>query len=49
MPKLKKNLIEVLYKLKNKVSVDFNNELEIKTNKIKQELENKPITKILKK
>lgn len=49
MPKLRRNLIEVLCKTKNKVSNDLKYELEMKTEKIKEELNNKPITKILKK
>jgi len=49
VPKLRKNLIEDLYKVRNEVSGVLNNELEEKTQKIKQELNNKPITKILKK
>jgi len=49
MPKLRKNLIDVLRKVRNKASTDLDNQLEIETQKLKQEFNNKPITKILKK
>jgi len=49
MPNLRKNLIDVLRKVRNKASTDLDNQLEIETQKLKQEFNNKPITKILKK
>lgn len=49
VPKLRSNLIDVLYKVRKKVRDELKSELEEETQKIKQELNNKPITKMLKK
>ncbi|MBO5909184.1 MAG: hypothetical protein J6Q67_05320, partial [Clostridia bacterium] len=49
IPKLRSNLIEVLRKVRDKVRVDIKDELEIETENLKEELNNKPIVKMLKK
>jgi len=49
IPKLRRNLIDVLRKVRNQVKKEFDNELNIEKIKKEQELNNKPITKILKK
>lgn len=49
MPKLRENLIDVLRKVRNKVSTGIKEEINQETIKLEQELNNKPITKILKK
>lgn len=49
VPKLRSNLIDVLYKVRKKVRDELKSELEIETENLKEELNNKPIVKMLKK
>lgn len=49
IPKLRRNLIEVLQKARNKISAEIDNEIKKETKILKEELNSKPITKILKK
>lgn len=49
IPKLRRNLIDVLRQAKNKVEADMQGKLKVEIEKIEQNLNSKPITKILKK
>lgn len=49
MPKLRENLIDVLRKVRNKVSTDIKEEINQETIKLEHDLNNKPISKVLKK
>lgn len=49
IPKLRRNLIEVLQKARNKISTEIDSEIKKETKILKEELNNKSITKILKK
>ena len=49
MPTLRQHLLKDLYKIRNNVRQNIENELRIETEKIKENLKNKPISKVLKK
>ena len=49
MPKLRENLIDVLRKVRNKVSTDIKEEIDQEQIKLEHDLNNKPIFKVLKK
>lgn len=49
MPKLKQRLINDLYKIRNNILINIENEIKIESEKLKQNLNNKPISKVLKK
>lgn len=49
MPTLRQHLLKDLYKIRNNVRKNIENELRIETEKLKKNLNNAPVTKVLKK